>query len=358
MATAFGLHAAAVHLSQASGRRAMELLRISRWVAGLALVGLAVTTAVADEGTVTITGVLHMDELQGTVGDDLAEVFANAGENTWTLTLYGVTYEHVSTDYTFGGITVSNRMTDAYATSFDLEFSGPDADTLNQVVAGGLSGGNLWLQLRNAYQSSGGDFATLGLWLWPAGGHGTGISFWAGHEGDVSETLFPSDANGYPIVTSAPFSFVCEETFIIDDRSGTSGALVSWYETVAIAGDLGSPIPTTLSIFDVSVTEGDRGTRNVAVPVRLSNTSDQTVTVNYRTVDGSAVASGGKRNADYGAASGTLTFQPGETSKTITISIKSDRRAEPNETFTVQLYGAVGATIEDGVATVTIVNDD
>jgi hypothetical protein len=53
-----------------------------------------------------------------------------------------------------------------------------------------------------------------------------------------------------------------------------------------------------------------------------------------------------------------LTFQPGETSRTISVSIKGDRKREADETFSVNLSNAVGATIDDGVATVTILNDD
>jgi hypothetical protein len=53
-----------------------------------------------------------------------------------------------------------------------------------------------------------------------------------------------------------------------------------------------------------------------------------------------------------------LTFQPAQTSRTISIAIKGDRKREANETFSVQLSNAVGATIADGVATVTILNDD
>jgi hypothetical protein len=63
-------------------------------------------------------------------------------------------------------------------------------------------------------------------------------------------------------------------------------------------------------------------------------------------------------NKDYYAATGTLTFWPGQTQGTISVSIKTDRKREPNDTFTVQLSNAVGATIDDGVATATIVNDD
>ena len=54
----------------------------------------------------------------------------------------------------------------------------------------------------------------------------------------------------------------------------------------------------------------------------------------------------------------SITFQPGQTSRTISVSIKGDRKREADETFSVQLSNAVGATIDDGFATVTILNDD
>jgi hypothetical protein len=87
--------------------------------------------------------------------------------------------------------------------------------------------------------------------------------------------------------------------------------------------------------------------------VTLSNGSSQAITVSYRTIDGTALA-----NSDYTATSGTLTFQPGETSRTISVSIKGDRKREANETVSVLFSNAVGATIDDGVASVTILNDD
>jgi hypothetical protein len=91
----------------------------------------------------------------------------------------------------------------------------------------------------------------------------------------------------------------------------------------------------------------------VAVAVTLSQSSNAVVTVHYATANGTAVAP-----QDYAATSGTLTFQPGETSRTISVSIKGDRKREADETFSVQLSNAEGATIEDGSATVTILNDD
>jgi len=108
-----------------------------------------------------------------------------------------------------------------------------------------------------------------------------------------------------------------------------------------------------LAVMDASVMEGDRGSSNVGVAVILSSASSQAITVNYRTFDGTA-----KAKDDYNATSGTLTFQPGQTSRTISVSIKGDRKREANETFSVELSNPGGAPIEDGSATVTILNDD
>jgi hypothetical protein len=87
--------------------------------------------------------------------------------------------------------------------------------------------------------------------------------------------------------------------------------------------------------------------------VTLSRSITDVVTVRYATASGTAVAT-----SDYASTSGTLTFQPGETNRTVSIAIKGDRKREPNETLSVQLSNAAGATIEDGIATVTILNDD
>jgi len=60
-----------------------------------------------------------------------------------------------------------------------------------------------------------------------------------------------------------------------------------------------------LSVSDASVSEGNSGTTALTFTVGLSAASGQTVTVNYATADGTALA-----NIDYTAASGTLTFAP------------------------------------------------
>lgn len=109
----------------------------------------------------------------------------------------------------------------------------------------------------------------------------------------------------------------------------------------------------TLAISDVAVLEGDNGTVNAVFTVTLSEPATGTVTVNYGTADGTAQA-----RRDYEAAAGTLTFAPGEISKTITIAVKGDNHVEVSEDFFVNLSGAVNADIGDGLGLGIILNDD
>jgi Calx-beta domain len=88
--------------------------------------------------------------------------------------------------------------------------------------------------------------------------------------------------------------------------------------------------------------------------VTLSNPSDQTVTVGYATTDGTATTLDG----DYEAASGTVTFDPGDTAETVNVTVDGDDTPELDETFTVDLSGESGATVSVGQGTGTITNDD
>jgi hypothetical protein len=114
----------------------------------------------------------------------------------------------------------------------------------------------------------------------------------------------------------------------------------------------GSPPVPSITIDDVTVTEGNTGTRAATFTVTLSVPCNQSVTMAYATADGSATA------GDYQAASGTLTFAPGETSKTITVLVIGDRVAEPNETIFVSLSNPTNATIADTQGVVTIIDDE
>ena len=85
------------------------------------------------------------------------------------------------------------------------------------------------------------------------------------------------------------------------------------------------------------------GSSLAAFTVSLNSASTSAVTVGFSTSNGTATA-----GSDYIATSGTLTFAPGETSKTIAIIVNGDATAEAKETFTVTLSNPSGATLVDG----------
>ena len=113
------------------------------------------------------------------------------------------------------------------------------------------------------------------------------------------------------------------------------------------------PTQPAISINDVSVTEGNSDIANAVFNVTLSSSSTQSITVNYTTVDGTAA-----HFSDYLGQSGQLTFSPGETTKSISIPFFGDTDVESNENFFLNLSNPVNATIADGQATGTILNDD
>ena len=75
----------------------------------------------------------------------------------------------------------------------------------------------------------------------------------------------------------------------------------------------------------------------------LNTVSGRPVTVDYATANGTAVAP-----ADYQAASGTLTFTPGQTTRQLTVLVNGDLLDEANETYFVNLSNPGNATIADG----------
>ena len=103
-------------------------------------------------------------------------------------------------------------------------------------------------------------------------------------------------------------------------------------------------------IGDVSAAESDGMLRFV---VSLSVASPATATVDYATMDGSATA-----DSDYRATAGTLTFLPGETSKTVVVDLHDDDLHEADETLRVTLSNAVDAAIAKVAGTGTIADDD
>jgi Calx-beta domain len=146
------------------------------------------------------------------------------------------------------------------------------------------------------------------------------------------------------------------ETFAVNLSNPTNATIADGQGVGTITNDDSPPAGTqpSLSTNDVTVTEGNSGTIDAIFTVTLSSVSSSTVTVAFYTTDGTATTA----NSDYQPKTGTLTFAPGETSKTITVVVNGDTNIEPNETFFVGLQQQTNATIADGLGMGTIINDD
>lgn len=114
-----------------------------------------------------------------------------------------------------------------------------------------------------------------------------------------------------------------------------------------------APLSPSISVADAKVTEGNAGTSMLVFPVALSSISATPVTVAYSTASLTATA-----GSDFTQASGTITFAPGETSKTVSVAVSGDTMVEQDETLSIKLSGPTGATLGAATATGTIINDD
>jgi hypothetical protein len=167
--------------------------------------------------------------------------------------------------------------------------------------------------------------------------HSGTITFAAGQTTATITVVINGDTNGEP-----------NETFQVN-LSQPMGAVIADGQGVGTIVD----DEPRLSINNVSMLEGRSGTKVFVFTVILSAPSAVPVTVNFATANGTALA-----GEDYDAQSGTITFAPGQTSKTISIVVKGDRKRESNETFFIILSGALGGFILDNQGVGTILNDD
>ena len=140
------------------------------------------------------------------------------------------------------------------------------------------------------------------------------------------------------------------ETFFVNLSSPSNATIADEQGVGTITDDDGVP---SLSIDDVTVVEGDAGTVDAVFTVSLSAASDQQVTVDYASADGTATA-----GEDYVATSGTLTFPAGITTQNVTVLVNGDILDEPDETFHVNLSNATNSAIADGQGVGTISDDD
>jgi hypothetical protein len=142
-----------------------------------------------------------------------------------------------------------------------------------------------------------------------------------------------------------------DETVFMNLSGATNATISNGTGVVTIVDD--EPL---ISISDMTMYEGKKGQKSLfTFTVTLSALYDQRVTVSFRTVNSTAKTS----DSDYARRDGTLTFDPGETTKTITIEVKGDNKKEIDETFYVDLFSNSSNSLftrKRGIG--TILNDD
>ena len=124
-------------------------------------------------------------------------------------------------------------------------------------------------------------------------------------------------------------------------------------DPVAVARIRDDDARPALGIAGAAIWEGEHDVRSVALTVSLSAPSGRPVTVDYRTVPGTA-----EPELDYRSRAGTLTFDPGVTTRRVVVPVLGDDLVEPDETFVVQLFDASRAEISRARASATIRDDD
>jgi subtilisin-like proprotein convertase family protein len=109
----------------------------------------------------------------------------------------------------------------------------------------------------------------------------------------------------------------------------------------------------TLSVGDVSVTEGQSGSKSAVFTLQLASPSDGSTRVDWSTADAGATA-----GVDYAAASGTASFPAGATAAPVPVTVYGDTIPEPGEGIRLVLSRPVNARLSTPSAIATITNDD
>src|SRR5882672_10664978 len=144
-----------------------------------------------------------------------------------------------------------------------------------------------------------------------------------------------------------------DETFFLNLTNATNGGTILDGQGLGtITNDDATAAVGDISIGDVTITEGNSGTKTATFTV--SRTGTAAFAVDFATADGTAGA-----GSDYVATAGTLSFAAGQATQTVSVTINGDTSVEPNETFFLNLTNATnGGTILDGQGLGTITNDD
>ena len=190
---------------------------------------------------------------------------------------------------------------------------------------------------------------------------GTAISTGANKDFTATQgtlTFTPSTGLRQDIVVSVvgDARFEGNQQFFVNLLSSVNATIVG----AQAIGTIQDDDAVTISIQDAAINEGDSGTSDMSFSVSLDHVSDLPVTVKVSTVNGTALATAGAVLNDFTAITDqTITFAPGETSKTVTVKVVGDTVDElKTENFTVKLSAPTNATLLKDTGTGTITDND
>ncbi|MCB1178108.1 MAG: hypothetical protein KDK36_11055, partial [Leptospiraceae bacterium] len=184
------------------------------------------------------------------------------------------------------------------------------------------------------------------------GGTATGVIDYTSTSGTLIFTNGGALTQNISITINNDAFYENDETIILT-LSNPSGGLnlgVNSTHTYTITNNDSAP---TLA-FDATSSNGSESIGTVNIPVSLNTASNLSASINYSVTGGTAVGGG----VDYTLASGTLNFNPGDTTKNITLTVNNDLVDEPAETIIITLDTPVGATLGTNTTHTYTINDD
>lgn len=164
-------------------------------------------------------------------------------------------------------------------------------------------------------------------------------------------TFSPGQTSKAVAVTVLTGSSATNKTFYLNlsNAAGAGAAITVAQGSCTILADSALK-PVTITIGDVTADQSSKGSVVATFPITLSAASTSPVKVQYATKDGSATA-----NEDYTPVSGTITFAPGQTSLSVSVTVIAETDEDLEESFYVTLSDPSGATIARSQGTCTIV---
>jgi len=299
----------------------------------------------------SVTGVKFYRDTNGTTGlqvgsDTLVGTGTQSG-GTWTLAT--TTGSLASGSYTYYAVASDAANVSSAAVSAVLTVTNPLKPVIGSFTVSPASvtvGGSVTLTASNVTET-GGSVSSVTFYRETSGTAGLQVGSDAvvgtGTRSGTTWTLSSTTAG----FAAGSYTYYAVATDPLNATSLVSAAVL------AVTSPSTSTTPS-VSISSASLLEGNSGSRALSFLVSLTAPAAVTTTVSFRTSDITATA-----GSDYqSVTSGTVTFRVGQRTASIVIQVFGDTAIEADETFQIELYNPLNATLGIATAVGTILNDD